>query len=86
MNTNPRSNLPFKMKRRSGTTIIEGLFGLAIVVLAILLIIFFPMAVIWALNTLFPVLAIKTTFWTWLAVIIIGAFFRGQTAISNNKD
>ena len=30
-----------------------------------------PLVTIWALNTLFPVLAIPYTFWTWLAVFFI---------------
>ena len=31
-----------------------------------------PLAVIWALNTLFPVLAIPYTVWTWLAAVVLG--------------
>jgi hypothetical protein len=31
-----------------------------------------PLLLIWALNTLFPVLAIPYTVWTWLAALIIG--------------
>ena len=55
-----------------------------IIVLAIFLIAVFPFLLIWALNTLFPVLAIQYTFDTWLAVILVQAFFK--TFISNNKD
>jgi hypothetical protein len=36
-----------------------------------------PFASIWALNTLFPVLAIPYTFDTWLAMLLIGGVFRG---------
>jgi hypothetical protein len=36
-----------------------------------------PLLSIWALNTLFPVLAIPTTFDTWLAMLLIGGVFRG---------
>jgi hypothetical protein len=32
-----------------------------------------PLLLIWALNTLFPVLAIPYTVWTWLAALILGA-------------
>ena len=32
-----------------------------------------PLLLIWALNTLFPVLAIPYTIWTWLAALILGA-------------
>lgn len=40
-----------------------------------------PLITIWALNTLFPVLAIPYTFWTWLAVIIVGMFIRSDVKI-----
>lgn len=37
-----------------------------------------PLITIWALNTLFPVLAIPFTFWTWLAALCLGGivFYR----------
>ena len=40
-----------------------------------------PWLVIWSLNTLFPVLAIEFTFWTWCAVIVIGTFFRANVTM-----
>jgi heme A synthase len=40
-----------------------------------------PVLVIWSLNTLFPVLAIELTIWTWLAVVILGAFFSPNVTI-----
>jgi hypothetical protein len=46
---------------------------LGIVVLIVVLILAGPLAVIWALNTLFPVLAIPYTIWTWLAALVLGA-------------
>jgi hypothetical protein len=46
------------------------------VVVAVLLVIFGPFATIWALNILFPVLAIPYTFDTWLAIIVVGALFK----------
>lgn len=42
-----------------------------IVVLAVLLIVFGPLAIIWALNTLFPVLSIPYNFWSWLAMVVL---------------
>ena len=55
------------------------------VVLAIALIVVLvaigPWLVIWSLNTLFPVLAIEFTFWTWFAVVIMGTFFRANVTI-----
>jgi len=32
-----------------------------------------PLAFIWSVNTLFPVVAIPYTFWTWLAALVLGA-------------
>jgi hypothetical protein len=40
-----------------------------------------PWLVIWSLNTLFPVLAIEFTFWTWCAVVIMGTFFRANVSV-----
>jgi hypothetical protein len=37
-----------------------------------------PLLSIWALNTLFPVLAIPYAFDTWLAVMLVGGMFRGS--------
>lgn len=34
-----------------------------------------PLMVIWALNTLFPVLAIDYTIWTWFATLILMSIF-----------
>jgi hypothetical protein len=47
-------------------------------VLIVAIIIVGPLLSIWALNTLFPVLAIPYTFETWLAVILVGGMFRGS--------
>lgn len=43
----------------------------ALVLLIITLLIVGPLITIWALNTLFPVLAIPYTFWTWLAMLVL---------------
>ena len=53
---------------------------LAIAVVLVLLAIG-PWLVIWSLNTLFPVLAIEFTFWTWAAVVIMGTFFRANVSV-----
>jgi hypothetical protein len=52
------------------------LFAIAFIVL---LIVFGPIATIWALNTLFPALAIPYTFDTWCAAVILGSIIRGTT-------
>jgi len=46
-----------------------------IITIVALVVIFGPLALIWALNTLFPVLAIPYTFWTWLAMLCVGGIF-----------
>lgn len=50
------------------------------IVLAIILIIVGPFISIWALNTLFPVLAIPYTVWTWLAMLVLNsaAFYKSS--------
>ena len=58
-----------------------GLIAVIIVLVAI-----GPIAVIWAFNTLFPVLAIPFTFYTWLSVVILGAFTRANVSIKKDKD
>jgi hypothetical protein len=53
--------------------------------LAIAIIIGAPLALIWSLNTLFPILAIPYTLETWLAAFIIPAAFKATVA-TNKKD
>ena len=50
--------------------------------LIILLIVLGPFLTIWALNTLFPVLAIGYTFGTWCAVIIVVAAIRANVTVN----
>lgn len=54
------------------------------VVIVVLLIVFGPIATIWALNTLFPVLAIPYTFETWCAAVILGSVIQ-STNFSSKK-
>lgn len=44
----------------------------------ILLIVIGPIATIWALNTLFPVLAIPYNFDTWCATVLLGLFIKAR--------
>ena len=46
------------------------------IVLIIALIALGPLLTIWALNTLFPVLAIGYSIETWFAIIVIGGLFK----------
>ena len=55
------------------------------IILFILLVLFIvligPLLTIWALNTLFPVLAIPYTIDTWAAIVMIGAFLRANVSV-----
>jgi hypothetical protein len=52
-----------------------------IVALILFLILVGPLLTIWALNTLFPVLAIPYTVWTWFAVVILAAAVRANVSV-----
>ena len=47
-------------------------------VLIVIIVIFGPLLSIWALNTLFPVLAIPYTIQTWAAMLLVGGIFRSS--------
>ena len=51
---------------------------LVAVAIIVLLIAFGPIATIWALNTLFPALAIPYTFETWCSAVILGSFIQSK--------
>lgn len=51
--------------------------GLLLVLMVVVLLVLGPLATIWALNTLFA-LGIAYNFWTWLAVIVLGAAIRAR--------
>lgn len=59
--------------------------GVGFVLIFIALIIFWPFVIIWALNTLFPILAIPFTFWTWLSMLVITATFAPKTTRITKK-
>jgi hypothetical protein len=46
------------------------------IIMVVVLILLFPFATIWALNTLFA-LGIPYTFWTWLAMLIVNSVVYG---------
>ena len=41
-----------------------------------------PLLVLWSLNTLFPVLAIPYTFWTWVATLILVGVFKSNVKVT----
>ena len=51
----------------------------------VLVIILGPIATIWSLNTLFPVLNIPIGFDTWLAALILAGVVGGSTGVSFKK-
>ena len=59
--------------------------GLVLIALIVLLIIVGPIITIWALNTLFPALAIPYDFTTWLAVIVLGSALRANVNVKGAK-
>jgi hypothetical protein len=60
-----------------------GIVGLAVLLIA--LVILGPFIVIWAFNTLFGSLyMIDYTFWTWLSVIILGAFISPNVKVKKS--
>ncbi len=62
-----------------------GLGIIAIVALVVALVILGPLAIIWALNTLFG-LGIAYTFWTWLAVLVLSATINsGRNTIQKTR-
>jgi hypothetical protein len=65
---------------------IIGIFGVTIgVVIIIGLAVLLPLLYIWALNTLFPVLAIPYSFETWSAAVLLHIFFSKSIEIKKDK-
>ena len=56
-----------------------------IIALVGLIIVVVPLATIWSLNTLFPVLAIAYSIETWFAAVVLGSVVGGTTGISFKK-
>lgn len=55
--------------------------AILLVLFVLFLIIVGPLLTIWALNTLFPVLAIGYTWQTWLSVVILGGLFKSSISV-----
>ena len=56
-----------------------------IIALVVLIIVVVPLATIWSLNTLFPMLAIAYSIETWFAAVILGSVVGGTTGVSFKK-
>lgn len=59
---------------------------LALLTFTALLLVFGPLAIIWSLNTLFPLLAIPYGFLQWLAVVVMNCTIFAKTALTFKKD
>jgi hypothetical protein len=55
---------------------------LFVVALMLVLLVLFPLATIWSLNTLFPALAIPVTLETLMATVILGGVVGGTNGVS----
>ena len=51
------------------------------IVLMLIAALFFPVAIIWSLNTLFPVLNIPVNIDTWAATLLLGLFIRSTIEV-----
>lgn len=52
-----------------------------IIAIVLAIVILGPLLTIWALNTLFPILAIPYALETWAAVVLLGGFLRANVSI-----
>jgi hypothetical protein len=55
--------------------------SILLIVLFILAVVVGPLVTLWSVNTLFPSLNIPYNFFTWLATVILGLFFRGNVSV-----
>ena len=53
------------------------LIAVTFLIALIALIVLAPLAIIWALNTLFPILAINYGLYQWLAVVVLNLTWAG---------
>ena len=62
----------------------NGLAAVFMIAFIVLMIVVGPLLTIWALNTLFPVLAIPYEFTTCLAVIVLGGALRANVKVKKD--
>lgn len=55
--------------------------ALIIIALVVLLVVFGPFATIWAMNTLFPALAIPYNLETWVAVVLLSSVLKSTVKV-----
>lgn len=76
-------NLATYTRKRKEELMLKGIGAVALLLIVIALIIVGPLLTIWALNTLFPLLAIPYTVWTWLAVLVLGGVIKSRVEVKN---
>jgi hypothetical protein len=59
---------------------------LFVLIAILVLLVLFPLATIWSLNTLFPLLAIPVTFETWVATVILGGVIGGTNGVTFGRN
>lgn len=60
-------------------------YNLTVIFFAITFLILYPFVAIWSLNVIFPSLEIPYDFYTWLAMIVLLAFFGRATPSVSKK-
>ena len=55
---------------------------LFVLIAILVLLVIFPLATIWSLNTLFPALAIPFTLDTWMATLILSGIVSGSSGFT----
>ena len=66
---------------------IISIFGVSVgIIIIIALAVLLPILYIWALNTLFPVLAIPYSLETWSAAVLLHIFFSKSVEIKKDKE
>lgn len=62
----------------------KTILGMIIVLLALALVVLWPFALVWSLNTLFPSLAIPYDFWTWLAALTVIVMIQARVQVKRD--
>jgi len=58
----------------------KGCLGCLLILFALAMIVFYPLAVIWSVNAIFPALALAYTWKMWLAISILSGMVSGFLA------
>jgi hypothetical protein len=78
-NSHDEEDFPMAMNKYIKQPSSSGLLGR--VAAGVIMVIITPLAMLWGINTLFPVLHIPYTFSTWVAMIVVRSIFTGDPSI-----